>query len=146
MLRVRARLETKLRDGKKDALETNKRDLDDGMEGVRSALGVRRDSGGAWTARATTGEKKVVIGLPEGIESDSSKRLAEITATESAAVMGVTAGESEGIIGSSRLSESEFLGSLSSARRVARCVASAPARVCPCCVCCCCTRACFDPA
>ena len=66
-------------------------DLVEGMEGVRSALGVRRDCGGARTARET-------------------------------------AGESEGIIGSSRLSESDFpsldssrLGSLSSAcaRRVA---------------------------
>ena len=38
-------LMTKLHDGMKDALAPNKRDLDDGMEGVRSALGVRRDSG-----------------------------------------------------------------------------------------------------
>ena len=39
-------METKLRDGMKVALATNKRDLDDGMDGVRSALGVRRGSGG----------------------------------------------------------------------------------------------------
>ena len=55
-------------------------------------------------------------------------------------MMGATVFESEGIIASSRLSESEFpslsssrLGSLSSAcaRRVARSAATAPARVCP---------------
>ena len=40
---------TKFRDSMKDALAPNKRDLDDGMEGVRSVLGVRRDSGGAPT-------------------------------------------------------------------------------------------------
>ena len=87
----------------------------------------------------TAGEMKGIIGLPEGVESDSSKHLAEITAPEFVAVMGATAGESEGIIGSSRLSESEYpslnssrLGSLSSAcaRRVARSAATAAARVC----------------
>ena len=55
---------TKLRDGVKDAFATNKRDLDDGVEDVRSALGVRRDSGAARTARETAGEKKGLIGLP----------------------------------------------------------------------------------
>ena len=75
-------METKLRDGMKDSVASNKRDLDDGMEGVRSALGVRRDFGGARTVLETAGEMKGIIGLPEGVESDSSKNLAEITATE----------------------------------------------------------------
>ena len=87
-------METKLRDGIKDSLATNKRDLG-GMEGVRSALGVRREFGGARTVLETAGEMKGIIGLPDGIESDSSKHLAEITATEFVAVMGATAGESE---------------------------------------------------
>ena len=54
-------METKLCDGMKDALATNKRDLDDGLEGVRSALGGRRDTGGARN-----------IGFLEVIESDFS--------------------------------------------------------------------------
>ena len=50
-------METKLRDGIKDSLATNKRDLD-GMQGVRSALDVRRDFGGAQTVLETAGEMK----------------------------------------------------------------------------------------
>ena len=56
---VSAARSPKFRDGRKDALATNKRDLDDGMDGVRSALGVRRGSGGAWTARETAGESDI---------------------------------------------------------------------------------------
>ena len=65
-------VETKLCDSMKDALATNKRDLDDGMEGIRSALGVRRDSGGARTACETAGESEGNIGFLEVIESDFS--------------------------------------------------------------------------
>ena len=60
---------TKLRDGMKDALAPNKRDLDGGMEGVRSVLGVRRDSG-ARTARATAGESEGIIGSSRSSESE----------------------------------------------------------------------------
>jgi len=74
---------TKLRAEEKDAFATNKRDLEDGIEGVRSALGVLREYyGGAETAHATAGESEGIIGLLEVIESDFSKNLAEITATE----------------------------------------------------------------
>ena len=37
-------------------------DLVEGMEGVRSALGARRDYGGARTARATAGERAGITG------------------------------------------------------------------------------------
>ena len=54
----------KLRAEEKDAFATNKRDLEDGIEGVRSALGVLRDNnGGADTAHATAGESGGSIGL-----------------------------------------------------------------------------------
>ena len=61
---------TKLCSEEKDAFATNKRDLEDGIEGVRSALGVLRDyHGGADTAHATAGESGGSIGLREVIES-----------------------------------------------------------------------------
>merc|ERR1712064_205416 len=79
---------TKLRAEEKDAFATNKRDLEDGIEGVRSALGVLRDNnGGADTAHATAGESGGIIGLLEVIESDFSKNLAEITAAEESAAV-----------------------------------------------------------
>ena len=99
-------------------------------DSVHSDTGVLRvSSGGAETAHAVADASTGIIGLLEGMESDASKNRANVTATaDSAAVTSSTAGESEGIIGSSQLSESEFpslnssgLGSLSSAcaRRVA---------------------------
>ena len=79
---------TKLRAEEKDAFATNKRDLEDGIVAVRSALGVLRDYyGGAETAHATAGESTGIIGLLEVIESDFSKNLAEITATEESAAV-----------------------------------------------------------
>merc|ERR1712136_434777 len=79
---------TKLRAEEKDAFATNKRDLEEGIEGVRSALGVLRDYyGGAETAHATAGESTGIIGLLEVIESDFSKNLAEITAAEESAAV-----------------------------------------------------------
>ena len=99
-------------------------------------LGLRRAIGGESGIEGLLGES----------ESDFSRNLAESTAADECAdspgrvgSAHATAGESEEVIGSSRLSESEFpslnssrLGSLSSAcaRRVARCIAAAPARVC----------------
>ena len=101
-------METKLCDGMKDALATYKRDLDDGMEGVRTALGVRRDSGGARIACETAGEGEGNIGFLEVIESDLSA------------------------LPNSLHSSNSCLGSLSSAcaRRVACSAAPASARVC----------------
>merc|ERR1712227_763836 len=79
---------TKLRAEEKDAFATNKRDLEDGIVAVRSALGVLRDYyGGADTVHATAGESEGIIGLLEVIESDFSKNLAEITATEESAAV-----------------------------------------------------------
>ena len=79
---------TKLRAEEKGAFATNKRDLEDGIEGVRSALGVLRDNyGGADTAHATAGESGGSIGMREVIESDFSKNLAEITAAEESAAV-----------------------------------------------------------
>ena len=79
---------TKLRFEEKDAFATNKRDLEDGIEGVRSALGVLRDyHGGADTAHATAGESGGIIGLREVFESDFSNNLAEITAAEESAAV-----------------------------------------------------------
>jgi len=79
---------TKLRAEEKDAFATNKRDLEDGIDGVRTALGVLREYyGGADTAHATAGESEGIIGLLEVIESDFSKNLAEITATEESAAV-----------------------------------------------------------
>ena len=101
-------METKLCDGVKDALATNKRDLDDGMEGVRSAHGLRRDSGGARTACETAGESEGNIGFFEVIESDFSTLPNSVHSSDSC------------------------LGSLSSAcaHRVACIAAPASARVC----------------
>ena len=80
---------TKLRAEEKDAFATNKRDLEDGIEGVRSAPGVLRDyNGGADTAHATAGESGGIIGLlARLIESDFSKNLAGITAGEESAAV-----------------------------------------------------------
>ena len=79
---------TKLRAEEEDAFATNKCDLEDWIEGVRSALGVLRDNnGGADTAHATAGESGGIIGLREVVESDFSKNLAEITAAEESAAV-----------------------------------------------------------
>ena len=79
---------TKLRAEEKDASATNKRDLEGGTEGVRSALGVLRDYyGGADTAHATAGESGGSIGLLLVVQSDFSKILAEITAAEESAAV-----------------------------------------------------------
>ena len=72
---------TALRDGMKDAFATNKRDLDDGVEGVRSTLGgLCVHSRRADTAHATADENKGITGFLEVIESGFSKNLAEISA------------------------------------------------------------------
>ena len=67
-----------------------------GIKGVRSALGVRDGVEGTRTALDSAGETKGIIGLPEGIESDFSKNLADITASNSDPVMGATAGATAG--------------------------------------------------
>ena len=103
--------------------------------GALGELGV--SPGAVDSAHATADENKGIVELHEVNESDFSKA--------DAAVAAATAGESVGNIGLLEVLESDFpslpnsshslnsrLGSLSSAcaRRVARCVAAAPARVC----------------
>jgi predicted nucleic acid-binding Zn-ribbon protein len=75
---------TKFRAEEKDAFETNKKDLEEGIAGVRSALNILREYYGAeHTAHETAnGEAGGIVGLLEVIESDFSKNLAEITSTE----------------------------------------------------------------
>ena len=112
-----------------NTLAFNKYDLALGELGV--------SPGAVDSAHATADESKGIVELHEVNESDFSKA--------EAAVAAATAGESEGNTGLPEVIESDFpslpnsshspnsrLGSLSSAcaRRVARCVAAAPARVC----------------
>ena len=83
-----------------------------GIKGVRSAHGVRDGVEGTRTALDSAGETKGIIGLPEGIDSDFSKNLADITASNSdpvkGATAGATAGESQRIIGLRERYESDF--------------------------------------
>ena len=74
----------KRRDGMKNALVTNKCELDDGIDGVRSVLEGRRGSGRAGTARVAAGESGI-DGLHEESESYFPKNLAESTAADESA-------------------------------------------------------------
>jgi len=78
---------TKVRSEEKRMYRSNKDDLDQGLEGVKMALNILRDyyakQGKAHTASSGAGSG--IIGLLEVIESDFSKNLAEMTATEGAA-------------------------------------------------------------
>lgn len=77
----------KVRSEEKRAYRANKEDLDQGLEGVKMALNILRDyyakQGQAHTASSGAGGS--IIGLLEVVESDFSKTLAEMTATEGAA-------------------------------------------------------------
>ena len=83
-----------------------------GFKSVCSAPGDRDVSGEALGSLDLAGEMKGIIGLLEGIESDFSKNLADITASDSDPVIGATAsataGESERIIGLRERYESDF--------------------------------------
>jgi len=74
----------KLRAEEKAAYETNSADLEQGLEGVKMALNILRDyyakEGKAHTANEGAGAG--IIGLLEVVESDFSKNLAEMGATE----------------------------------------------------------------
>ena len=80
---------TKLRAEENDAFAKNKQDLEDCIDGVRSALGVLRHYyGGGDKAHAAAGEESTgIIGLLEVIESDSSTNLSEFSAAEENAVV-----------------------------------------------------------
>ena len=67
-----------------------------GVKGVPSALGVQGGFQGSRTVLDSSGEKKGITGMPEGIESDFSKNCAvDLGTAEKLA----TAGESEEILG-----------------------------------------------
>ena len=80
---------TKLSAEENDAFAKSKQDLEDCIDGVRTALGVLRYYYGEGDkARAAAGEESTgIIGLLQVIESDSSINLSEITAAEENAVV-----------------------------------------------------------
>ena len=59
---------TKLRAKKKDASARNKQDLEDGIDGLRTALGVLRDycGGGGKAHEAASKESAGIIGIARG--------------------------------------------------------------------------------
>merc|ERR1719168_288968 len=77
----------KIRKAEHDAYVTNKADLEKGLEGVKLGLKILRE----YYAKedkahvAGEGEGTSIIGLLEVVESDFSKGLAEMSATESSA-------------------------------------------------------------
>merc|ERR1719203_1768632 len=76
-----------MRHGENEAYKKNRAEMEEGLEGVKMALKVLRD----YYAKedkahvAAEGGAAGVIGLLEVIESDFSKTLAEIVATEESA-------------------------------------------------------------
>jgi len=77
----------KVRSEEKATYRANKEDMEQGLEGVKMALNILRDyyakSGGGHEAASGAGSG--IVGLLEVVESDFSKGLAEMTATEGAA-------------------------------------------------------------
>merc|ERR1719356_830601 len=78
----------KLRGEENAAYKSNKADMEEGLKGVKLALQVLSDyySKKDTAHAAATGAGASIIGLLEVVESDFSKSLAEIVATEEAAV------------------------------------------------------------
>merc|ERR1719168_523141 len=77
----------KIRKAEHDAYVTNKADLEKGLEGVKLALKILREYYAKDDKAHTAGEGEgtSIIGLLEVVESDFSKGLAEMVATESSA-------------------------------------------------------------
>jgi len=76
----------KVRSEEKSAYRANKADMDQGLEGVKMALNILRDYYAAKAGHvAAEGAGAGIIGLLEVVESDFSKNLAEMTATEGGA-------------------------------------------------------------
>lgn len=76
----------KVRTEEKIAYRANKDDMEQGLEGVKMALNILRDYYAKSAGHtAATGAGSGIIGLLEVVESDFSKNLAEMTATEGAA-------------------------------------------------------------
>merc|ERR1719265_23933 len=76
----------KVRREEKSTYRANKDDMEQGLEGVKMALNILRDYYGKKAGHAAAeGAGSSIIGLLEVVESDFSKGLAEMTATEGAA-------------------------------------------------------------
>merc|ERR1719316_1193535 len=76
----------KLRQEENAAFKTNSADMEQGLKGVKIALKVLRDYYAKDKAHdAAEGEATGIIGLLEVVESDFTKGLAEMTATEESA-------------------------------------------------------------
>ena len=77
----------KLRQEQKAAYDSNRPEMEQGLEGVKMALQILRDYYAKEDKSHTVAEGAVVgiVGLLEVVESDLSKVLAEMTATEEAA-------------------------------------------------------------
>merc|ERR1719168_215397 len=77
----------KIRKAEHDAYVTNKADLEKGLEGVKLALKILREYYAKDDKAHTAGEGEgtSIIGLLEVVESDFSKGLAEMVASESSA-------------------------------------------------------------
>merc|ERR1719265_2658474 len=78
---------TKLRSEEKAVFTTNKADMDQGLEGVKTALRVLKDyyEKDDKAHSSADGASSGIIGLLEVVESDLSKGLAEMTVAESTA-------------------------------------------------------------
>jgi len=76
----------KVRTEEKMTFRSNKNDMDQGLDGIKMALNILRDYYAKSAGHtAASGAGSGIIGLLEVVESDFSKGLAEMTATEGAA-------------------------------------------------------------
>merc|ERR1719473_987906 len=77
----------KIRAEENSAYKSNKAEMEEGLEGIKLALKVLREyyASGDKAHAAATGAGGGIIGMLEVIESDFSKGLAELIATEEAA-------------------------------------------------------------
>jgi len=76
----------KVRTEERSVYRSNKKDMDDGLEGVKMALNILRDYYAKEAGHtAASGAGSGIIGMLEVVESDFSKNEAEMTAAEGAA-------------------------------------------------------------
>merc|ERR1711985_47094 len=83
---ARSQLEMdQMRREEKSAFQSNKADLDQGIQGVRMALKILREYYDKEEEGSAQGASSGIFALLEVVESDFSKALAEMTTAESAA-------------------------------------------------------------
>merc|ERR1719160_58974 len=75
----------KVRDEEKTAYEANKKEMEEGLEGVKLALKVLREYYAKKQKGAASGAGGGIISMLEVVESDFSKGLAEMISVEEAA-------------------------------------------------------------